>query len=379
MGCWQDAGAFPAMPMPSSPLPRLAHIEQARRAVMQRGDEAGAPAIEPWIAASWRRCLQRGQRPQDGVDFDLVSEASVRRIGERSHALREAAAPVLADLSRTIAPTRYFSILTDAQGVVVDVGGAPDMRQRAVRAIARVGVDLSEGRVGTTAISAALTELHPVWLHRGEHFFDVTSVYSCAGAPIFGPDGCCAGMLDLTGVQAAERPELRHLAAQMALRVERALLLAVPHQHRLQVQWPGPATDGNAGLLAIDGDGAIVGADRVACAMLGLRRDPVAQSFGTLEDTFATASGPLLGLRPGQVPRLVPLWSGLQVRVASARADGDAGADPLRAASARLRDTETTLIRRAVDAARGNVAEAARQLGISRATIYRRLAPGRQR
>jgi transcriptional regulator of acetoin/glycerol metabolism len=265
-----------------SPLQRLTHIEQARRAVMLHGDSA--PAIEPWIATSWQRCLQRGQRPQDSVGFDLVTAASLRRLNERSRSLREAAAPVLADLSRTIAPTRYFSILTDAQGVVVDVGGAPDMRQRAVQAIARIGVDLSERSVGTTAIGAALTELHPVWLHRGEHFFEATSVYSCAGAPIFGPDGRCAGMLDLTGVQAEERPELRHLAAQMAQRVEQALLLAVPHDRLLQVQWPGPASAANMGRLAVDRDSAIVGADRAACAMLGLRFDPSARSFGALAD-----------------------------------------------------------------------------------------------
>jgi sigma-54 dependent transcriptional regulator, acetoin dehydrogenase operon transcriptional activator AcoR len=370
----------PALPaVRPTPTPRLTRIEEARRAVMLHGGATGTAAIEPWIAASWQRCLVRGQRPQDSVGFDLVTAAALRRVNERNRSLREAAAPVLADLSRTIAPTRYFSILTDAQGVVVDVGGAPDMRQRAVQAIARIGVDLSERSVGTTAISAALTELHPVWLHRGEHFFEATSVYSCAGAPIFGPDGHCAGMLDLTGVHAEERPELRHLAAQMAQRVEQALLFALPHERLLQVQWPGPASAAGAGLLAVDGDGAIVGADRAAGAMLGLHAGPTAHGWGTLADVFATPGGRLMGLRPGQAPRRVPLWSGLQVLIAAARSGRDGCIEPLRATPARLRDTETDLIRRAVDAARGNVAEAARQLGISRATIYRRLARTRQR
>ena len=39
-----------------------------------------------------------------------------------------------------------------------------------------------------------------------------------------------------------------------------------------------------------------------------------------------------------------------------------------------LRDMETELIRQAVLKARGNVAEAARSLGISRATVYRKLS-----
>jgi transcriptional regulator of acetoin/glycerol metabolism len=38
-----------------------------------------------------------------------------------------------------------------------------------------------------------------------------------------------------------------------------------------------------------------------------------------------------------------------------------------------LKDVQTDMIREAVNQARGNVAEAARSLGISRATVYRKL------
>jgi transcriptional regulator of acetoin/glycerol metabolism len=38
-----------------------------------------------------------------------------------------------------------------------------------------------------------------------------------------------------------------------------------------------------------------------------------------------------------------------------------------------LRDVEVTMIRRAMADARGNVMEAAKALGISRATVYRKL------
>ena len=68
----------------------------------------------------------------------------------------------------------------------------------------------------------------------------------------------------------------------------------------------------------------------------------------------------------------VPLWSGLRLQVPGAtswlqfRAVCASPAAP-------LRQTETALIRQAVQDARGNVAEAARALGISRATVYRKL------
>ncbi len=368
--------------MQTQPATRLATIAQARHAILRQGERVGG-AIEPWIASSWLRCLQRGHNPRDRVGFDPIGAAAMRRTAEASHALRRAAAPVLADLLQVIAPTRYFSILTDAQGIVIDVGGNADFSLPPVRAIARIGLDLSERSVATTAIGAALAELHPVWLHRGEHFFEATSVYSCAGAPIFGPDGGCAGMLDLTGVQAEERPELRHLATQMAERVEQALLLAVPHATLLHLQWPGPSSAAGAGLLAVDGEGRIVGANRSACAMLGLRHGAGQAGFGGLEAAFATPIGQLMGLRPGAAPRQVPLWSGLRVLVVAASCGGAGRIDLPPPAQARpvakLRDTEAALIHAAVEAARGNVAAAARQLGISRATVYRHLKAGQRR
>jgi sigma-54 dependent transcriptional regulator, acetoin dehydrogenase operon transcriptional activator AcoR len=342
---------------------RLTAIAAARSAVMQGAGQANT--AEPWIAQSWQRCLAMGHRPQQRVGFDVVTQAALRRCLEANEPLRAAAAAVLDDLARTIAPTRYFCLLTDAQGIVAAVGGAPDGADRRVAAIARVGVDLSERSVGTTAIGAALGEQRPVWLHRGEHFFEDTAVYSCAGAPIADPDGRCIGMLDITGVLAKERPELRHLAARMARRIETALLLARPHERVFALQWPGATADEDAGLLAVDGEGAIVGTDRTARDMLALpARAPV-----TLEDVFALPPEQLMGQRSDDPPRVVPLWSGVRLQLRAAQAAPRV--QPLRASTA-------AMIRQAVRSAQGNVAEAARRLGVSRATVYRVLAGQRK-
>jgi transcriptional regulator of acetoin/glycerol metabolism len=67
----------------------------------------------------------------------------------------------------------------------------------------------------------------------------------------------------------------------------------------------------------------------------------------------------------------LPLWSGLRLQAMAVRQSAPGRAPA--AASASLRETETEWIRSAVREARGNVAEAARSLGISRATVYRKL------
>ena len=371
---------------PSLPRPeRSAIIEQARREWFDGAcaGAAGQPRIEAWITRSWQRCLGAGQRPQQAVSFDAVSRSRAREVAERNRQLAAAARPVIERLSRTLADTRYFPILTDAQGIVVDVGTLPRLgerdEQRALD-LARVGVDLSEAAVGTTAIGAVLAEQEPVWLHRGEHFFDATSVYSCAGAPLFDPRGICVGMLDLTGVHEQERPELKHLAAASARAIENTLMQQHSCALLLHLAWPGYSVGPEAmGLLGLDEEGFVTGAN--ACARQMLHQPLLTGGSGVLHagDLFALPLSMLFdAARREDVSLEVPLWSGLRVRARVQRPGRTPLASDASAGKPRLREVEGELIRRAVDEARGNVAEAARALGISRATVYRKLWQARR-
>ncbi|MCM2252239.1 MAG: histidine kinase [Ramlibacter sp.] len=358
--------------LPAVPRDRLALIASARRAVLH-GDHGGpAPALEPWVERSWRRCLAQGQRPEQRLGFDPIPARARQRLADASRPLVQAARPVLDRLSRALASTRYFAVLTNSEGVVVDAYGPIDRGDRRADLITRIGVDLSERCVGTTAIGAALAELQPVWLHRGEHFFDDTCVYSCAGAPLFGPDGLCVGMLDLTGIAAAERPELKHLAAQSARSIENALTLAVGHSLLLRLNWPGRSLGGDEdGLVCLDADGWVAGSNHAARLMVPQLGAPGAPAH--CSELFAQPWEQLFDLaRHGQRadPVEVPLWSGLRLHALAQRPG-----DPVAAVAPRvpLRDVEIAMIRRAVADAHGNVLQAARALGISRATIYRKL------
>ncbi len=352
---------------------RLQSIAQARQTLLHERNAQTAPWLAPWLARSWQRCQAWGLEPGRSVGFDAVSAARARQVQEESQPLVQAARPVIAELVRAMGNIGYFAILTNADGIVIDVQGPVDRGDRRAQVIARVGVDLSERAVGTSAIGAALAELQPVWLHRGEHFFDDTSAYSCAGAPVFGPDGRCAGMLDLTGVEVAERPALKHLVRRSARSIENSWLLASPHALTLRLSWPGnqPGDDSD-GLLTLGADGEITGANPTARQMLSLDAD--ARSVHA-SDVFAMPWENLFdAAQRGDGFDEVPLWSGLRLQTQAHRASdltSPTAATPGRGQA--LRDVETALIRQAVARARGNVAEAARSLGISRATVYRKL------
>ena len=368
---------------------RIANISHTRQALLygQTTQSVETDDVERWIQRSWLRCLADGHRPNIAPTFDAVAPTLLKRTLEGNRLLVQAARPELERLSRAIADTRYFAILTDQHGVVVDVNGAIDRSDPRADLITRIGTDLSERRLATTAIGAALAELQPVWLHRGEHFFEANSVYSCAGAPLFSPDGACIGMLDLTGIEAAERPELKHLVTQSARSIENALTLSRLTGARdllVRLNWPGRALgDETDGLVCLDSDGYVRGANQAARQMVPQLGEPASLSLHS-SDLFAMAFEMLFdaALHPASTGRAVleiPLWTGLRLHAIALPVSQAMAPATLRmpvsatATPQPLKDIETALIRRAVDDARGNVLKAARALGVSRATVYRRL------
>lgn len=367
---------------PSATDSRLNQIAVARQLVLYEGKSLSPPQGPGWIERSWQRCLASGKRPDQQVSFDMVAPAAIARLVEANRTLLHTARPILQSLSKAIANTRYFAVMTDAQGVVIDAQGAIDRSDRRADLITRMGTDLSERTLATTAISAALTELQPVWLHRGEHFFDANSAYSCAGAPLFGPDGACIGMLDLTGIDAAERPELKHLVAQSARSIENALTIGCLTGKRdvlVRLNWPGRALgDETDGLVCLNADGYVTAANQMARLMVPQLTASGAEQHAS--DLFAMPHGMLFDAASQQSNRAaleVPLWTGLRLHALPVQSGQMSPSDA--APPPPLKDIETALIRKAVNEARGNVQKAAKALGISRATVYRRLGSSPKR
>lgn len=148
-------------------------------------------------------------------------------------------------------------------------------------------------------------------------------------------------------------------------------LLAVQHDPR----WLASPLQG---LLAVQEDGQLLAANRVARRLLGLpRRGPL--PLLSLDTLFAGASAAQRRrlLQPGPAHR-VRLGEGSAVhlqhlqapRAARSRSPAMAAA-PVQAAP--LRDQQRDAARRAARAADGNLSLAARQLGISRTTLYKLL------
>jgi transcriptional regulator of acetoin/glycerol metabolism len=182
-------------------------------------------------------------------------------------------------------------------------------------------------------------------------------------------------MLDVTGVDAQERPELTHLVTQSARKIENALVMGQRHALLLRLNWPGNAMGSDAdGLLSVDADGWVLGANPVARQLVPGLSNPGQQPVHASE-LFGLPVGQLFDSAkwPDKLLEL-PLWSGLRLQAQVITCGCDTGPVPTQAPSSLpLRDVEAAMIRKALEEARGNVGQAARALGIGRATLYRKL------
>jgi len=177
-------------------------------------------------------------------------------------------------------------------------------------------------------------------------------------------------MLDLTGVMSQERPELMHLAALSACSISNALLLRQAHHLLLRLNWPGRLTgDDHDGLLLLDEEGRVLGANLPAREMLNL----VKHTHPHASDLFAIPMGLLFDAAAHANTMEVPLWSGLHLHVqAGLQLECQNATQP--ATTGALQQIQSAVINKAIAHSKGNVAQAAKALGISRATLYRKLA-----
>ena len=186
--------------------------------------------------------------------------------------------------------------------------------------------------------------------------------------------------------------------AQSARSIENALTLAQLTKHSdllIRLNWPGRTLgDETDGLVCLNADGYVTAANQMARLMvpqlspqLSPEQTAPAISAQHASDLFAMSFEILFDAARKQSSKSaleVPLWTGLRLHAlpvvgGQARAAATAQSDAPATAPPPLKDIETALIRKAVDDARGNVMQAAKALGISRATVYRRLGASTKR
>ena len=287
------------------------------------------------LTASWRRCMRVYRLDPDGDKAPRTDLVALRDGCARNATLLDIAASSLDQLFRMLSDDSS-TFLTDCRGMLLDfrTNRACDTWERRPRDW--YGTFYSEDQIGTSSIGTCLTEQRAVTIRGGDHFMTRYTDRASIASPLFGPDGNLAGTLSLNQNAGAHDarldPFLSIAVANFARRIEAEMFArAYPTTRLILASTKGQASEA---LLAVDHDDRVVGATRGARRLLALHDDAIAgaPNIDEVLDTSRRNRGEILA------------------------------------------EAERRAIVRALSRVGGNLSAAARAIGISRSTLYRKLA-----
>lgn len=361
------------------------HIERVRDLIAGRIINPGADTAR--LASSYRRSLDNYRLdPASTTGPRILTGGELRIIQQSEEGFLRSTGECLPRLHAMVREAGYCVILANARGVTIDYVVDTNQRKDFKKAGLYPGSCWSEEEEGTCGIASVLLDHEAITVHKSDHFRAAFTRLTCSAAPIFSPHGDLIGVLDASALNSPDARDsqrlVRQLVRQGATLIENGfflksyshccILLAHRNRHFVEVQ---PEM-----LLAIDEYGNVVAANRCARDVIGgldkLPR-PVAEVLDMRAERLfdARAGHTLLSLR------LAGGGAWLHARVRA----------PLRQAGLRLRTTreapvangaleytapelaERARIVSAMNTAKWRPLQAAAMLGISRATLYRRL------
>ena len=251
------------------PIPSEDRLSRAR-SLLEHGDVAQPDLLSPEISASWRRCLERGLDPHRPAPLEQIDAAALAAARSRAGLARALALAEMQALYRQIAGSNFLIAFADPDGVLLDTVADQSFRAAAQTANIRPGTRWTERRCGTNALGTVAQIGQPLTVHGGEHFFARHGTLTCTAAPVFGPDGILAGVLDASSHCGSRQQHTRALVGMAATQVENGLFRQ-HHGASLVVAFHNRGEylhTLSAGLLALAADGTVLGANPQARFLL---------------------------------------------------------------------------------------------------------------
>ena len=270
-------------------------IEQLNRArkTMERNGAIIPDLVAPEISASWTRCLASGLDPQRPPPIEAIDEAQLKAARDRADLVRALALAEMQTLYHQIAGSNFLIAFASPDGVLLDTIADPSFRNAARTASIRPGTLWAEQLRGTNALGTVAQTGQALTVHGGEHFFAHYGSLTCTAAPVRGPDGSLAGVLDASSHCGSRQQHTQALVGMAATQIENGLFRQ-HHRGNLVMAFHSRAEylhTLSAGLLALDPAGTVLGVNPQARFLLqGLPALPRRH----FEDLFRTRFAALL-------------------------------------------------------------------------------------
>ncbi len=296
--------------------------------------ESKSFAAKSRLAASWRRSYEHhGIDPTNSAPTNRISQKELVLRRQNLEQLISLAEPQLDELFGLICNAGCSVILTDQNGLILDQRTSSADKDSFEEWGLCPGAIWSESTEGTNGIGTCLAEQRPVIIERNQHFLAKNIGMTCIGVPIHGANAEIVGVLDVSSARLDHAPTISSLIAatvkNAACHIETQNFRAHFSKERIVLAAQNSADP--SALVAINSDDCIIGATHTARKLFGWAVNeelkPVAATDIFNDNQCAT------GLRRG----------------------------------------EKTAIVKAITRTNGNLSQAALNLGIARATLYRRI------
>ena len=351
-------------------------IALARQQFFEEGQRPSG-LVKEAVIQSWMRCNRAQAKPRDLIAFDIVTRSRLHSVMARNRQLLEASNQELASMET--------SLLSKA---------------------ARIGVNISENMVGTTAPGVVAKTGQACSVTGAEHYYDCLHSFHCAAAPIRDIQGRLAAVLDLSIESRSFGFDAAAMVGLYATSIENRLLQTQSREH-LVLHFQASAVLLGTPLEALAGisaDGQLAWLNSVGTRLMGQLPEAPQRD---VEALFGLSLVEMLRLIRSEAAHPVRLPSGLGVWL-QARLQASDGVDfrhavslappevlaqvtqsqPFEAQSpspemqplpttgddeTTLNDHNRKLIESTLVECGGNISKAARQLRVSRGMLYRRL------
>jgi AraC-like DNA-binding protein/PAS domain-containing protein len=243
------------------------HLDQIEAVVQGAGPRSDLEEVSP----SWRRCTaELFINPDSRAAPHIVTESELRVSREPVGKIVACAQEEVDRLYAIVRQEGYVVLLCNTDGVAIHHRGDEAQADQFKYWGIWVGGVWSEKVEGTNGIGTCIAEERPVLVHRDQHFRTRHIGLSCAGAPIFDPNGRLALVLDTSSMTSDRSHTLALAATKVAARAVEERLFRESFRNLWTIA-AVPVDDSiPALLLAVDTDLRIAGADRAARTAFGL-------------------------------------------------------------------------------------------------------------
>ncbi|MBU2518784.1 MAG: sigma-54-dependent Fis family transcriptional regulator [Proteobacteria bacterium] len=234
--------------------------------------KADRSAVRQQVAESWERCFRRGLRPNAPKVSVKLSPAQLARIHRANADFIQAALPFMRFLQSAVRGTGFILVLTNAEGVVLEVFGDEDILRMARDNNYVAGSSRAEEEVGTNSIGLCLIQKEPVQVTGPEHYNQRHHDWTCSSAPVFSPEGNLLGAITLSGKSSSAHRHTLGMVISAAEAIENKLKQRKADKEKSSYETLLESLLGSISeaVIAVNHKGVVTHANQKACRMAGL-------------------------------------------------------------------------------------------------------------